>query len=103
MVDRDDLNRILIRAVENGDFKGVKAAVESGAEVSCITPAHIPPLKETDEHYEIMRYLFSLGYRRQLSRIRRGDPHDVLRLPRTTAVPAALPGSGRRHQSSPSP
>ena len=61
MVDRDDLNRILIRAVENGDFKGVKAAVESGAEVSCITPAHIPPLKETDEHYEIMRYLFSSG------------------------------------------
>ena len=61
MVDRDDLNRVLIRAVENGDFEGVKAAVEGGAEASCISPAHIPPLTETDEHYEIMRYLFSSG------------------------------------------
>ena len=61
MPNHGDLNRALIRAVEDGDFEGVREAVGQGADPSCITPAHIPPQKETDEHYEIMRYLFARG------------------------------------------
>ena len=61
MPNHDDLNRELIRAVEDGDFEGVRTAVGQGADAACITPAHIPPRKETDEHYEIMRYLFVRG------------------------------------------
>lgn len=56
-----DLNKTLIVAVENGDLAKVYRAVERGADPACITPAHIPPQQETDEHYEIMRYLFSAG------------------------------------------
>lgn len=61
MHSHEELNRTLIRAVEDGDFEGVRKAVVQGADSACITPAHIPPQKETDEHYEIMRYLFARG------------------------------------------
>ena len=61
MHSREELNRTLIRVVEIGDFEGVRKAVRQGADAACITPAHIPPQKETDEHYEIMRYLFAKG------------------------------------------
>ncbi len=56
-----DLNKALIDAVENGDPAKVYRAVERGADPACITPAHIPPQQETDEHYEIMKYLFTVG------------------------------------------
>ena len=61
MSNHEELNRALIRAVEDGDFEGVREAVGQGADAACITPAHIPPQRETDEHYEIMRYLFARG------------------------------------------
>lgn len=61
MSNLEELNRALIRAVEDGNFEGVREAVGQGADAACITPAHIPPQKETDEHYEIMRYLFARG------------------------------------------
>lgn len=61
MSDKADLNATLIDAVENGDTAMVYRAVELGADPACITPAHIPPQQETDEHHEIMRYLFSVG------------------------------------------
>ncbi len=61
MSDKKDLNATLIDAVENGDPAKVYRAVELGADPACITPAHIPPQQETDEHYEIMKYLFAVG------------------------------------------
>ncbi len=61
MYGKEDLNRSLIEAVENGDPAKVRKAIEMGADTACITPAHIPPQQETDEHYEIMRYLFARG------------------------------------------
>ncbi len=61
MPSKEHLNRSLIDAVENGDLARVRKAVEVGADAACITPAHIPPQKETDEHFKIMRYLFSVG------------------------------------------
>lgn len=61
MSDTADLNKTLIDAVEGGDLAGVYRAVELGADPACITPAHIPPQQETDEHFETMRYLFSAG------------------------------------------
>lgn len=59
--DKEGPNATLIDAVENGDPAKVYRAVELGADPACITPAHIPPQQETDEHYEIMRYLFTAG------------------------------------------
>lgn len=56
-----DLNAALIDAVENGDPTKVYRAVELGADPACITPVHIPPQQETNEHYEIMKYLFTVG------------------------------------------
>lgn len=61
MSDQADLNATLIDAVENGDPTQVYRAVELGADPACITPAHIPPQKETEAHFEIMRYLFAQG------------------------------------------
>ncbi len=61
MSDKADLNATLIDAVENGDPTQVYRAVELGADPACITPAHIPPQKETEAHFEIMRYLFAQG------------------------------------------
>ena len=61
MSEHADLNSTLIDAVENGDPAKVYRAIELGADPACITPAHIPPQQETDEHYEIMRFLFSVG------------------------------------------
>lgn len=61
MSDQADLNATLIDAVENGDPPQVYRAVELGADPACITPAHIPPQKETEAHFEIMRYLFAQG------------------------------------------
>ncbi|MCY3556440.1 MAG: ankyrin repeat domain-containing protein [Gemmatimonadetes bacterium] len=61
MSDKADWNETLIDAVENGDLAKVYRAVERGADPACITPVHIPPQQETDEHHEIMRYLFSAG------------------------------------------
>ncbi|MDE2729504.1 MAG: ankyrin repeat domain-containing protein [Gemmatimonadota bacterium] len=61
MSDKKDLNATLIDAVENGYTAMVYRAVELGADPACITPAHIPPQQETDEHYEIMKYLFAVG------------------------------------------
>ena len=61
MSEHADLNATLIDAVENGDLAKVHRAIELGADPACITPAHIPPQQETDEHYEIMKYLFSVG------------------------------------------
>ena len=61
MADQNDLNHILIQAVEKWDMAAVRKAVEDGADASCITPAHIPPQAETDNTVEILRYLFSVG------------------------------------------
>ena len=61
MTDMADLNKLLIDAVEHGDPVKVYRAVEMGADPACITPAHIPPRRETEEHFDIMRYLFSEG------------------------------------------
>ena len=61
MSEHADLNATLIDAVENGDPATVYRAVELGADPTCITPAHIPPQQETDEHHEIMKYLFTVG------------------------------------------
>lgn len=56
-----DLNATLIDAVENGVPAKVHRAIELGADPACISPAHIPPRQETEEHYEIMKYLFTVG------------------------------------------
>ena len=61
MSEHAELNATLIDAVENGDLAKVHRAIEQGADAAIITPAHIPPQQETDEHYEIMRYLFTVG------------------------------------------
>ena len=57
----DQLNEALRRAVESGDIEAVRKAVEMGADAGTITSNQIPPTEETQEHYEVMRYLFTVG------------------------------------------
>lgn len=61
MAEQIDRNKAMIQAVKEVDLDGVRQLVEGGAEASCITAAVIPPMQETAEHEEIMRYLFTHG------------------------------------------
>lgn len=61
MSEQKDKNDLLKLAVREGDYKRVRQLVEGGADASNITAATIPPMVETSEHGEIMRYLFLNG------------------------------------------
>ena len=61
MSEQKDQNDTLKVAVREGDFDRVRQLIEAGADSGCITAAIIPPMVETAEHGEIMRYLFANG------------------------------------------
>ena len=61
MAEQADQNKALIQAVRDADLDVVRQLVEGGADASCITAAVIPPMQETTEYEEIMRYLFTHG------------------------------------------